>query len=134
MPARILVKAIPKIKAGLDEAIRNSREAEATEVVVHVETLAEQSRVRLVLTDNGRGVSPELVSKVFLPFFKTKATSHSGLGLWKLRQIVQQSGGMVEINFVPRGGTQLVVTLPVSTEAQLAAASTEPSTALAEKI
>jgi hypothetical protein len=46
--------------------------------------------------------------------------------LWKLRQIVQQSGGMVEINFVPRGGTQLVVTLPMSTEDQLAAASTEP--------
>lgn len=132
MPARILVKAIPKIKAGLDEAIRNSREAEATEVVVHIETLAEQSRVRLVLTDNGRGVSPELVSKVFLPFFKTKATSHSGLGLWKLRQIVQQSGGVVEINFVPRGGTQLVVTLPMCTEDQFAAPSNEQFTALAE--
>ncbi|MGH7597635.1 MAG: two-component regulator propeller domain-containing protein [bacterium] len=130
MPARILVKAIPKIKAGLDEAIRNSREAESTEVVVHVETLAEQSRVRLVLTDNGRGVSPELVSKVFLPFFKTKATSHSGLGLWKLRQIVQQSGGMVEINFVPRGGTQLVMTLPMATEEdQLAVQSTERAAA-----
>jgi PAS domain S-box-containing protein len=132
MPARVLVKVIPKIKAGLDEAIRNSREAEATEVTVHVETLAEQSRLRLVLTDNGRGISPELVSKVFLPFFKTKATSHTGLGLWKLRQLVQQSGGTVEINFVPRGGTQLVITLPMATEEQLAQPSVSQATAVAE--
>jgi signal transduction histidine kinase len=64
-------------------------------------------------------VSPELVTKVFLPFFKTKATSHTGLGMWKLRQIVQQSGGTVEINFVPKGGTQLVVMLPMATLDQL---------------
>jgi signal transduction histidine kinase len=120
MPSSIPIKAIPKIKAGLDEAIRNSREAAATEVVIHVETLADLSRVRLTLTDNGRGVSPELVTKVFLPFFKTKATSHPGLGLWKLHQIVQQSGGTVEINFVPRGGTQLVVMLSMATLDQLA--------------
>ncbi len=132
MPARVLIKAIPKIKAGLDEAIRNSREADATEITVHVETLAEQSRVRLVLTDNGRGISPELVSKVFLPFFKTKATSHTGLGLWKLRQLVQQSGGTVEINFVPRGGTQLVMTLPAATEEQLAEAIVNQTAATTE--
>ena len=113
------VNAVPKIKAGLDEAIRNSREAEATEVVINLEKLKEQARIRLILTDNGRGISPELVSKVFLPFFKTKATSHPGLGLWKLRQLVQQSGGSVEFNFVPKGGTQLVVTLPMATPEQI---------------
>jgi PAS domain S-box-containing protein len=119
MPAPIWVSAVPKIKAGLDEAIRNSREADATEVVFNLEKLADQARIRLILTDNGRGISPELVSKVFLPFFKTKATAHPGLGLWKLRQLVQQSGGSVEINFVPKGGTQLVVTLPEATPEQI---------------
>ena len=117
--APLWVNAVPQIKAGLDEAIRNSREAEATEVVVNLEMLETQSRLRLILTDNGRGISPELVSKVFLPFFKTKATAHPGLGLWKLRQLVQQSGGTVEINFVPKGGTQLVVTLPLATPEQI---------------
>jgi len=112
MTAPLWVNAVPKIKAGLDEAIRNSREAEATEVVMTLEKLEELSRVRLTLTDNGRGISPDLVSKVFLPFFKTKTMAHPGLGLWKLRQLVQQSGGSVEINFVPKGGTQLVVILP----------------------
>jgi len=119
IPAPLWINAVPKVKAGLDEALRNSREAEATEVVVHLEQLEDQSRVRLILTDNGRGVSPELISKVFLPFFKTKATAHPGLGLWKLRQLVQQSGGSVEINFVPRGGTQLVVVLALATPEQI---------------
>jgi PAS domain S-box-containing protein len=120
MPASIWASVVQKIKAGLDEAIRNSREAEATEVVVNIEKMEAQSRIRLILTDNGRGISPELVSKVFLPFFKTKATAHPGLGLWKLRQLVQQSGGSVEINFVPKGGTQLVIILPMATSEQLA--------------
>lgn len=119
MPAPLWINAVPKIKAGLDEALRNSREAEATEVVVHLEQMDDQARVRLILSDNGRGISPELLSKVFLPFFKTKATAHPGLGLWKLRQLVQQSGGSVEINFVPRGGTQLVVVLPLATPEQI---------------
>ncbi|MDZ7290028.1 MAG: PAS domain-containing protein [candidate division KSB1 bacterium] len=134
MPEPIPVMVIPKIKAGLDEAIRNSREANATEVLIHVETLVEQSRVRLTLTDNGRGISPELVTKVFLPFFKTKATTHPGLGLWKLRQLVQQSGGTVEINFVPKGGTQLVVILPMATREQLSEQATGPIPAMAEEI
>jgi PAS domain S-box-containing protein len=119
IPAPLWINAVPKVKAGLDEALRNSREAEATEVAVHLEQLEDQSRIRMILTDNGRGVSPELLSKVFLPFFKTKATAHSGLGLWKLRQLVQQSGGSVEINFVPRGGTQLVIVLPLATPEQI---------------
>lgn len=119
MPVPLWINAVPKIKAGLDEALRNSREAEATEVVVHLEQMDDQARIRLILTDNGRGISPELISKVFLPFFKTKATAHPGLGLWKLRQLVQQSGGSVEINFVPRGGTQLVIILPLATPEQI---------------
>lgn len=119
LPVALWINAVPKIKSGLDEAIRNSREAEATEVAITLEQLHEQARVRLILTDNGRGISPELVSKVFLPFFRTKATSHPGLGLWKLRQLVQQSGGTVEINFVPKGGTQLVLVLPLATPEQI---------------
>jgi len=115
--APLWVMVVPQIKAGLDEALRNSYEAEASEVVATIETLTEQSRVRLTLIDNGRGISPDMVRKVFLPFFKTKATAHPGLGLWKLRQLVQQSGGSVEINFVPQGGTQLVIVLPIAAAA-----------------
>ncbi|MCG3119586.1 MAG: hypothetical protein ALAOOOJD_02024 [bacterium] len=128
LPATLWINAVPKIKTGLDEAIRNSREAEATEVVITLEQLREQSRVRLILTDNGRGISPELVSKVFLPFFKTKATSHPGLGLWKLHQLVQQSSGTVAINFVPKGGTQLVVVLPLATPEQISKRLDEKTT------
>jgi PAS domain S-box-containing protein len=132
MPAPIPVKVIPKLKSGLDEAIRNSHEADATEVTIHVETLSNLSRVRLTLADNGRGISPENVSKVFLPFFKTKATPHPGLGLWKLRQLVKQSGGTVEIVFVPKGGTQLVITLPMATLNQLSDDAASQEAAIAE--
>ncbi len=109
----VTVKILPKLKNGLDEAVQNSLDAGATEVKIDVETLPSLSRVRVSLTDNGRGVPPENVTKVFLPFFKTKDGHHTGLGLWKLHQMVKQSGGTVDIVAIPAGGTQLRLTLPL---------------------
>lgn len=107
------VKILPKLRSGLDEALQNSLDAGATEVRIEVESLPSLSRVRLSLTDNGRGIPPENVTKVFLPFFKTKDGHHTGLGLWKLHQVVKQCGGTVDIVAMPGGGTQLRVTLPL---------------------
>ncbi len=113
LPVALPVKILPKLKNGLDEALQNSLDAEATEVKIEVESLPSLSRVRVTLTDNGKGVPPENVTKVFLPFFKTKDGRHTGLGLWKLHQIVKQSGGTVDIVAMPGGGTQLRLMLPL---------------------
>jgi PAS domain S-box-containing protein len=113
LPQPIPVRMLAKLKNGLDEAIQNALDAEASEVRVEVETLPSLSRVRVTLTDNGKGVPPENVTKVFLPFFKTKDGRHSGLGLWKLHQVVKQSGGTVDIVAMPSGGSQLRLTLPL---------------------
>ncbi|MGH7491723.1 MAG: two-component regulator propeller domain-containing protein [bacterium] len=109
----VTVRMLPKLKNGLDEGVQNALDAEATEVRIELELLSSLSRVRLTLTDNGKGVSPENVTKVFLPFFKTKDGHHTGLGLWKLHQVVKQSGGTVDIVAMPGGGTQLRLTLPL---------------------
>ncbi len=113
MPSPIPVEVISKFRNGLDEAVLNAIEAEATQINIEVETLPAVSRVRVLMTDNGRGISPENITKVFLPFFKTKSTPHSGLGLWKLYQVIKQCGGAAEVVALPNGGTQLRLTLPL---------------------
>ncbi|MDZ7308941.1 MAG: PAS domain S-box protein, partial [candidate division KSB1 bacterium] len=115
MPDPLPVAVISKFRTALDEAVLNSIEAEATQITIAIEPLHAAARLRLLLTDNGRGIPLEDLNKVFLPFFKTKGAPHSGLGLWKLYQVIKQCGGAAEVVALPNGGTQLRLTLPLQT-------------------
>ncbi|GIF00237.1 hybrid sensor histidine kinase/response regulator [Paractinoplanes rishiriensis] len=70
-------------------------------------------RVRLRVSDSGKGMAPEVVERVFEPFFTTKAGGGSGLGLATVYGIVAQAGGEVSIASSPGLGTTVTVLLPV---------------------
>lgn len=70
---------------------------------------------RLVILDNGPGIAPDAASKLFLPFFTTKATG-TGLGLAVVQKIIVQHGGRVEAESRPEGGAAFIVTLPLCRE------------------
>ena len=56
----------------------------------------ENHRPTIKVTDNGNGILPEVLDKVFIPFFTTKANG-SGIGLSICRQIVQLHGGSISV-------------------------------------
>ncbi len=73
--------------------------------------------VRLSVSDTGAGMSPEVLERVFDPFFSTKSEQKgTGLGLATLYGIVQQHGGMVRAQSTPGVGTSFAVYLPASEE------------------
>lgn len=75
--------------------------------------------VMLAVTDTGSGMSPEIVAKVFEPFFSTKAEGKgSGLGLSMVYGFVKQSGGHVKIYSEVGEGTTIRLYLPRATEAE----------------
>jgi len=66
------------------------------------------------VADDGPGVSPEIIDRIFNPFFTTKAQG-SGLGLAIVRKIVDAHDGRIDVTSSPEGRTCFRVTLPMLT-------------------
>lgn len=68
--------------------------------------------VVLSLIDTGPGMSPEVLAKVFRPFFSTKPGGN-GLGLPTTRKIIERHGGTIEAESEMGKGTKFTIRLPV---------------------
>jgi PAS domain S-box-containing protein len=73
--------------------------------------------VHLIVRDTGKGMPPEVLEKIFEPFFSTKAPGHgTGLGLTLVQKIVRRSGGFIKVTSRVGMGTTFHVFLPQSKE------------------
>ena len=80
-------------------------------------TLANEApdRVRVDITDTGRGIAAEDISQVFEPYFSTKDTG-TGLGLAIAKKAVDDHGGTITVISKQGAGTTFTITLPVNDE------------------
>lgn len=78
---------------------------------VHVAfSLDEYQRPVISVADKGEGILPDVLDKIFVPFFTTKSTG-SGIGLSICRQIINLHGGTIEVDSLSGSGTVFTIRL-----------------------
>jgi nitrogen fixation/metabolism regulation signal transduction histidine kinase len=102
-----------QIEQVLINLIKNAHEAcvgkQSPDIEVNI-SIREFQRPVITVSDNGCGILPDVLDKIFVPFFTTK-TGGSGIGLSICRQILLLHGGNIMIESEPEKGTRVVLYL-----------------------
>ena len=81
---------------------------------VTLATRRKEEQVEVRIRDNGDGIPPDIIEKIFNPFFTTKPTNQgTGLGLAICSDIVRQHGGAISVDSEPGQFTEMIIELPI---------------------
>jgi signal transduction histidine kinase len=100
------------LKVALAHLVRNALEATGAQGEIHVTTEMEKSHASLIIQDTGRGMPPEVLTKIFEPYFTTKVGG-TGLGMVFVRQIIDEHRGTITLDSKVGQGTTVTIKLPV---------------------
>jgi signal transduction histidine kinase len=92
--------------------LHNAVEAMRGKGRIRVSSSVQAETVRILLEDNGPGISAKVKERIFEPFFTTKPQG-TGLGLAICRSIIQDHGGTITLDSSPPEGTVFIVELPL---------------------
>jgi two-component system NtrC family sensor kinase len=96
-----------------------------------VRTSHDEGNIRVEISDNGIGMTPEVVQKAFDPFFTTKRKGQgTGLGLSVSYGIVKEHGGRIEARGRPNEGATFIVEIPIAGSQKEDAGSETPAQAV----
>jgi signal transduction histidine kinase len=113
--AEVLFADQYQIEQVLINLVKNSIEsysAKALEKKLSIVASLQSDYVRIEVKDNGSGIPPDKMEKIFLPFFTTKEQGN-GIGLALSRQILNYHKGSITVDSELDRGTNVVLELPV---------------------
>jgi len=118
----LLLDAV-SMESALVNLLRNSAEAGPPGVTIEARTWEESEHVHLTIADDGPGMEPEVLDRLFTPFFSTKRGSKgTGLGLALVHRTISTHDGDIDVHSRPGEGTVFEIRIPKrSTEADTAA-------------
>lgn len=101
-----------QIKQVLINLLKNALEATPDGGRITILSKVENSNARVSIVDSGSGIPPEMISKIFDPFYTTKKKG-TGLGLVVCQKIIEEHGGKISIQSDEGKGTEITFILPV---------------------
>jgi len=109
LPARGDARELEQVFVNL---LINARDASPDGSLISLRAVSENGRHRVEIADRGKGISDEEARRAFEPFYTTRQSGGTGLGLTIAREIVERHGG--ELTLSPRtgGGAVATVMLP----------------------
>ena len=114
-----LVQVFLNLVTNAEQAIREVRDTGR----IQIRLARNATRLSVTFQDDGPGIRPEALPRIFDPFYTTKRPGGgTGLGLSICMSIVREHGGSIEANVLPAGGSAFTVFLPAAAE--------EPSSAV----
>jgi len=97
----------------LSNAAIAMRETNRTVPAIHIDAKWQHNRLCITLRDNGPGILPENLARVFEPFFTTREIGQGlGLGLSISYTVIEQHGGILRAESTVGEGTQMIFDLP----------------------
>jgi two-component system, sporulation sensor kinase E len=101
-----------QIKQAIYNIIRNAYQAVGQpDGEISIKSSATDYEVKLSISDNGSGISPEVMGAMFEPF-KTTKTNGTGLGMLIVRRILREHGGELEVESEVGAGTTVTLYFP----------------------
>jgi two-component system sensor histidine kinase AtoS len=110
-PGEVLLCDPFQIRLALTNVINNSIQALPGAGRVHIVCQQAGKETRIVISDNGPGMSEEVRARAFEPFFTTSA-HRVGIGLSAAQRLVGSSGGTVVVESTPGAGTTVILSFP----------------------
>lgn len=98
----------------LHNAIDACEGAPAARVIAGVGYNPDTNQAFVTVQDNGKGIAPTELNKIFELFHSTKGNRGTGLGLAVSRKIVQEHGGEISVDSRLGSGSKFTITLPCS--------------------
>jgi PAS domain S-box-containing protein len=117
-----------QMKQAFYNVIKNAFQAMKTSGLLRIRTDLEDHFVAITFSDSGGGISQENMSKIFEPYFTTKA-SGTGLGLLIVRRIVREHGGEIDLVSHENRGLTLTIRLPIRNQRARMLAGRDPGDA-----
>ncbi len=107
---RYLVQVLVNLLLNAADAVEEAVPARRVRIGVRARRV--EGGVRLEVEDNGVGIAPEVLPRLFAPFFTTKPPGKgTGLGLALCQDYIARTGGTLTVENRPEGGARFVVTL-----------------------
>ena len=102
-----------KLNQVIMNILTNSIQAIEGKGEISIQTISSDIGVKIIIKDNGMGMTPEVKKHIFEPFFTTKEVGKgTGLGLSISFGIIEQHNGNIDIISEPGKGTEIILSLP----------------------
>ncbi|MDB5037209.1 MAG: multi-sensor signal transduction histidine kinase [Bacteriovoracaceae bacterium] len=101
-----------QIKQALLNLLLNSMQSLPNGGTILIQSIDDHKNAKIIVRDSGVGIEKELLSKIFTPYFTTKAKG-SGLGLSIVQRVVQEHNGNVEVKSELGKGTEFTLIFPL---------------------
>ncbi|MDX2367625.1 MAG: PEP-CTERM system histidine kinase PrsK [Colwellia sp.] len=123
MPPQVTIESNEECLATIDyerffsvmnHLIQNAQEATSDDGWVKIALNKQQERIKIVISDNGCGMSESFTkSRLFKPFDTTKGNAGMGIGVFEAKQFIESVAGTLKVESVEGQGTKMIICLPV---------------------